>query len=106
MDIWFTQGKEIGMNTYPYNLPIYKDDRRFIPRFSDEFDSLYLMALAAKYRADQIETRHRARMYAIGSWLITLGLRIKYGGSQPHLAVKHVPTRLISAHNRRAHHRG
>ena len=105
MDIWFTQGTEIGMNTYPFNLPIYRDDRRFIPRFSDEFDSLYLMALAAKHHADQIETRRRARLSAIGSWFILLGLRIKHG-SQPPLEAKHISTRLISTHNRRAHRRG
>ena len=92
------------MNLNPFNYPVDHHDREINPHLTDEFDSVYIMSLAAKLRAEKSKLQRQSWLSALGSWLVSLGLRLKHG-AHPHLAARHVSARWVSVHNYRTHHR-
>lgn len=97
--------KERGeMNVNLFNYPPHRDEYDFAQKLGGEFDPLYIRSLAAEERVGRSRNRRKHWLMALGSWLVSLGLRIKHGAN-PYAVTRHVSPRLVSIHNHRYHRR-
>jgi hypothetical protein len=92
------------MSNNPFGFMVDQFDHDIAPKLPSEFAPWYILALVAQDCAAKKEQVKHARLRALGSWLVSLGLRIKHV-THPYVARRHLLVRTVSLHHPRVRHR-